>query len=89
MFSERFEKESNLYSSSVSQDIHGTHRDTVRFSLPASFEPAFRLSHTQQNCDWLSLFHDGEQNSRVWCGQPQLELCDMGGREWSNPLQET
>ena len=44
MFSECFEKESYPYTSSVSQDIQGTHMD--RFSLLVFLEPEDDLAHT-------------------------------------------
>ena len=56
MFSERFGKDSKLYTSSVSQDIHSTHSHLDRSSLPVPTERNEDLAHTQQFCDYLSLF---------------------------------
>ena len=56
MFSERFGKDSKLYTSSVSQDIHCTHSHLDRSSLSVSPERDGDLAHTQQICDSLSFF---------------------------------
>ena len=64
MFSKRFGKDAKPYTSSVSQDIHSTHSHLDRFSLPVSPERYGDLAHTQQFCDYLSLFQEGEQSGR-------------------------
>ena len=58
MFGERYEKQSYLNSSSVSQEICDTHKHACRPFLVVSPEPAVRAPHTQPNCDYLSLFFD-------------------------------
>ena len=66
-------------------ELHDTHRHAGTSSLPVSPEPAVRIPHIQPNCDYLFLFHDGGQSSSIGCGQPQMNLCDMSGRETINP----
>ena len=85
MFGERFEKESYPCSSSVSQDMYDTHQHACRHSRPVFLEPAVRVPHTQPNCDYLSLFHDGGQNSGVVRGQLQMSFRDYG-KERGNPF---
>ena len=79
-------KNSYLYSSSVSQDIHDTHRHVSRSSQPVTPEPGVRLPHTQPKCDYLFLFHDERQNGNVVCGQPQMKLRYLCGEDRSNPF---
>ena len=77
--SERFGKDSKLYTSSVSQDIHSTHSHLDRSSLPVPTERNEDLAHTQQFCDYLSLF----------CGHhvlSNLHFVGMEGKERSNPF---
>ena len=54
MFSERFEKESCPYTSTVSQDIQGTHSHMDRFHLLVSPEPEGDFAHNS-TVQWLSL----------------------------------
>ena len=84
MFSGRFENELYPYSSSVSQDMYDTYKYACCSSLPVTLDPAVRVPDTQPNCDYLSLFHDGGQNSGLVCGQPQMNFQDLSGRERSN-----
>ena len=56
MVSESFEKESYPYTSSVRQNIQGTHSHTDSLPLPVSTEPGGDSAHTQQFSDHLSLF---------------------------------
>ena len=56
LFSERFGKDSKPYTSSVSQDIHSTHSHLDCSSMLASPMRVGDLAHTQQFCDYLSLF---------------------------------
>ena len=81
-FSEHFEKKSYPHRSSVSQDIHDTHRHV------SPLEPAVRLPHTHPNCDYLLLFHDDGHNGNVVCSQPQTKLRDLCGEEKGNPCKQ-
>ena len=54
MFSESFEKESHPYTSSVSQDIQGTHSHVDRFSQPVSSETEGDFAHTLNNSAIIS-----------------------------------
>ena len=85
-FCEEFEKESFPYRSSVSQDIPDTHRHAGIPFLLVSPKHAVRTPHTQPSGDYLSLFHDGGQNSSIGCGQPQMNFRDLCGWERSNPF---
>ena len=83
-FSKRFEKESYLETSSVCEDIHGTHSHMDRFLLPASPEPEGDLAHTQQIRDYLPLLQVGdERDGRRHVSAP-LQIGDMSGKELSN-----
>ena len=66
--------------------IHGTHSRTDRFSLLVSLEPEGYCADTQQFCDYLSLFHDGEHCDGNRHGVAQLQIRDMSGKERSNPF---
>ena len=86
MFSERFGKDSKLYTSSVSQDIHCTHSHLDRSSLPVSPERDGDLGHTQQFCDYLSLFQEGEQSGSGQHVLSNLHFRGVEGQERSNPF---
>ena len=88
MFSERFGKESKLYTSSVSQDIHSTHSLLESSSLPVPTERNEDLAHTQQVCDYLSLsfFQEGEQGGSGHHVLSNLHFRGMEGKERSNPF---
>ena len=86
MFSERFGKDSKLYTSSVSQDIHSTHSNLDRSSLPVPTERNEDLAHTQQLCDSLSLFQEGEQSGSGRHVLSNLHFRGMEGKERSNPF---
>ena len=86
MFSERFGKDCKPYTSSVSQDIHSTHSHLDRFSLPVSPERDGDLAHTQQFCDYLSLFQEDEQSGRGQNVLSNLHFRGMEGKERSNPF---
>ena len=86
MFSERFGKDSKLYTSSVSQDIHNAHSHLDRSSLPVPTERNDGLAHTQQCCDYLSLFQEGEQGGSGHHVLSNLHFRGMEGKERSNPF---
>ena len=86
MFSERCGKDSKPYTSSVSQDIHSTRSHLDRHSLPVSSETEGDLAHTQQFCDYLSLFQEGEQSGRGHHVLSNLHFRGMEGKERSNPF---
>ena len=86
MFSERFGKDSKPYTSSVSQDIHGTHSHLDRYSLLVSPERDGDLAHTQQFCDYLTLFQEGEQSGGGQHVLSNLHFRVMEGKERSNPF---
>ena len=86
MSCERFGKDSKLYTSSVSQDIHSTHSHLDRSSLPVSPERDGDLAHTQQFCDYLSLFQEGEQSGSGQHVSSNLRFRGMEGQERSNPF---
>ena len=86
MFSERFGKDSKLYTSSVSQDIHSTHSHLDRSSLPVPAERNEDLAHTQHFCDYLSLFQEGEQGGSGHHVLSNLHVRGMEGKERSNPF---
>ena len=67
MFSERFGKDSKLYTSSVSQDIHSTHSHQDRSSLPVPTERNEDLAHTRQFCDYLSLIFKKVSRVIMFC----------------------
>ena len=54
MFNKCFEKDSYRFTSSVGQDIHGTHSHMDRFSLHVVPEAEGDFAHTQQFRDSLS-----------------------------------
>ena len=86
MFSERFGKDSKLYTSSVSQDIHCTHSHLDRSSLSFSTERDGDLAHTQQFCDYLSLLQEGEQSGSGQDVLSNLHFRGMEGQERSSPF---
>ena len=81
MWSKRFEKQPYPYTSSVGQNIHGTHSHMDRL-------PEGGFAHTEQFRDnlALSLIQDGEQCDERRHGLAQLQICDMSGKERNNPL---
>ena len=56
MFSDSFEKESCPDTSSVSQNIQGTHSQMDSFTLPVFTEAGGHSARTPQFSDYLSLF---------------------------------
>ena len=78
LFSERFGKDSKPYTSSVSQDIHSTHSHPDRSSMPALPVHVGDPAYTQQFCDYLSLFQEGEQSGS---GQHVLSNLHFRGME--------
>ena len=86
LFSERFGKDSKPYTSSVSQDIHSTHCHLDRSSLLAVPVRVGDPVYTQQFCDYLSLFQEGEQSGRGPHVFSNLHFRGMEGKERSNPV---
>ena len=86
MFSERFGKDSKLYTSLVSQDIHSTHSHLDRSPLPVPTERDGDLAYTQHFCDCLSLFQEGEQSGSGQHVLSNLHFRGMEGKERSNPF---
>ena len=84
MFSESFEKESYPYTSSVSQNIQGTHSHIERFSQPVSSETEGDSTHTQQFSDYLSLFQVGNECDESRHVSGQMQFCDRNGKERDN-----
>ena len=84
MFSECFEKESSPCTSSVSQDIQGTHSHMDRFSLPVSPEPEGDFAHIQQFSDYLSFGQVGDECDESRNVSAQMQICDRSGQERSN-----
>ena len=80
MFSESFEKESYPCSSSVSQNIQGTHSHVDSFPLPVSTEPGGDSAHTQQFSDFLSPFQVGNECDEWRHVSAQMQFCDRSGR---------
>ena len=81
LFSERFGKDSKPYTSSVSQD--STHGHLDRSSMPAHLCVSVTLN-TQQFCDYLSLFQEGEQSGSGQHVLSNLHFRGMEGKERSN-----
>ena len=86
MFSERFGKESYPYTSSVSQDIQGTHSHMDRFSLPVSPEVDGDFAHIQQFSDYLFLVRVGGECDESRHVSAQMQICDRSGKERNNPF---
>ena len=86
MFSESFEKQFYPYTSSVSQDIQGTHSHMDPFSLLVSIEPGGDIAHTQQFSDFLSLFQVGNERDESRHVSAQVQFCDRSGKERDNPF---
>ena len=86
LFSERFRKDSKPYTSSVRQDIHSTHSHPDRSSMLALPVHVGDPAHTQQFCDYLSLFQEGEQSGSDQHVLSNLHFRRMEGQERSNPF---
>ena len=85
LFSERFGKDSKPYTSSVSQDIHSTHSHPDLSSTPALPVHVGDPAYTQQFCDYLSLFQEGEQSGS---GYSRLST-DLIGTRFSTHRKRT
>ena len=86
LFSERFGNDAKPYTSPVSQDIHSTRSHLDRSSLPAAPVRVGDPVYTQQFCDSLSLFQEGEQSGRGHHVLSNLLFRGMEGKERSNPF---
>ena len=87
LFSERFGKDSKPYTSLVSQDIHSsTHSHPDRSSMLALPVHVGDPAYTQQFCDYLSLFQEGEQSGSGQHVLSNLHFRGMEGKERSNPF---
>ena len=85
MFSERFEKDTYPYTSSVSRDVQGTHSHMDRFSFPVSPVPEGDFAHTlNQFSDYLSLFKVGDECDESRHVSAQMQICDRSGKERNN-----
>ena len=86
MVSESFEKESHPYTSSVSQNIQGTHSHTGSLPLPVSTEPGGDSAHTQQFSDYLSLSQVGNECDESRRVSAQMQICDRNDALRDNPF---
>ena len=82
-----FEKLSYPYTSSVSQNIQGTHSHMdASPPRPALTEPGGDSAHTQQFSDYLYLVQVGNGCDESRHVSAQMQFCDRSGKERDNPF---
>ena len=86
IFSERFGKESYPYTSSVSQDIQGTHSHMDRLSLLVSPEHEGDFVHIQRFSDYPFLVRVGGECDESRHVSAQMQICDGSGKERKTPF---